>query len=73
MISRRTLSRLAVLGCLGMSFLLAPGRERVAQATSCPQGRPACTTQAFCQTYCQQVTGSPAGAVCYLNCCLCPY
>jgi len=73
MISRRTLSRLAVLGCLGLSFALGSAHIKAAQATTCPMGGPFCTSNPVCVTYCQGLTGFPDGHHCNVSthCCVC--
>jgi hypothetical protein len=73
MISRRTLSRLAVLGCLGASLVLGSGHGKAALATTCPMGGPSCTSNPVCVTYCEGLTGYTDGHFCYLHthCCVC--
>jgi hypothetical protein len=67
----RRLNRLALLGGLGLSLVVALGQGRSATALVCPGGAPQCSTPANCASYCQAQTGSP-GAICNrVNCCVC--
>lgn len=69
---RRMLSRLALLCGLGLSLLVASGQERVAQATACPSGWPACSSNDVCVSYCTPIYGV-MGHFCntHTHCCVC--
>jgi hypothetical protein len=65
--TRRMLSRLALLGGLGLSLLVAANQERTATALVCPGGLPECNTAANCAGFC------PGLAICNrAHCCVCP-